>query len=125
VSAAAIYLTIHAYVRRIPRGRLSTYGSIARAVGASGPRQVGYALHALADGSAVPWHRVLNAQGRISLPGEAGAQQRQRLAAEGVLSGVGGRYDLSRLGWAAPLSTPAKAGESVSEMIRQGNKKII
>jgi methylated-DNA-protein-cysteine methyltransferase-like protein len=101
-AANGAYERIHAYVRRIPRGRLSTYGAIARAVGASGPRQVGYAMHALQAGSAVPWHRVLNAQGRISLPGTAGERQRERLAAEGVLPGRGGRYDLPRLGWIAP-----------------------
>jgi methylated-DNA-protein-cysteine methyltransferase related protein len=87
---------------------LSSYGAIARAVGASGPRQVGYAMHALGAGTAVPWHRVLNAQGRISLPGEAGDEQRQRLAAEGVLPGPGGRYDLLQRGWTAPLAMPSR-----------------
>lgn len=109
-SASASYARIHACVRRIPRGRLSTYGAIARAVGASGPRQVGYALYALEAGSTVPWHRVLNAQGRISLPGQAGDRQQRRLAAEGVLPGPSGRYDLARLGWASPLAAGSGSG---------------
>jgi methylated-DNA-protein-cysteine methyltransferase-like protein len=89
-------------VRRIPRGRVSTYGAIARAAGASGARQVGYALHALDATSTVPWHRVLNAQGRVSLPGSAGALQRARLLEEGVGTDTRGRIDLARHGWVAP-----------------------
>lgn len=89
-------------MRRIPRGRISTYGAIARAAGASGARQVGYALHALDPGSTVPWHRVVNAQGRVSLPGSAGELQRARLLEEGIGADPRGRVDLVRHGWVAP-----------------------
>jgi methylated-DNA-protein-cysteine methyltransferase-like protein len=58
---------IYDAVRRIPRGRVSTYGDVAAAAGLPGhARQVGYALAALEPGSHVPWHRVVNAKGRIS-----------------------------------------------------------
>lgn len=75
-------------VRRIPRGRVATYGQIARLAGLPRqPRLVGYTLHALAPGSDVPWHRVINAAGRISArtgDPEAGVRQRRLLRAEGV-----------------------------------------
>lgn len=101
-ATATAYARIHAVVRRIPRGRVSTYGAVARAAGAGGARQVGYAMHALAASSTVPWHRVVNAQGRVSLPGAAGTLQRQRLLTEGVCNDARGRIDLARYGWVAP-----------------------
>ncbi len=97
------YRRIYAAVRRIPRGRVATYGQIAAAAGLAGqPRLVGYALHALEDASAVPWHRVINAQGRLSLmrAGSAvGLTQRMRLAQEGVRFTARGRVDLAKYGW--------------------------
>jgi methylated-DNA-protein-cysteine methyltransferase-like protein len=94
----ASYARIYAAVRRIPRGRVATYGQIAEAAGlANHARQVGYALHALPSGSSVPWHRVINAQGRISLRREHGpAMQRALLEAEGVVFDARDRIDLER-----------------------------
>ncbi|HET7226725.1 MAG TPA: MGMT family protein [Candidatus Eisenbacteria bacterium] len=88
-----------AVVARIPKGRVASYGQVARIAGA-GARHVGYALHA-APGELVPWHRVVNARGAISLPpGSASAvTQRLRLEREGVRFGPGGRIDLARFGW--------------------------
>ena len=58
------YQRIYAEVRRIPRGRVATYGQIARLAGlANHARQVGYALHRLDDDSRVPWQRVVNQRG--------------------------------------------------------------
>jgi methylated-DNA-protein-cysteine methyltransferase-like protein len=93
---------IFAAVRKIPRGRVSTYGAIARLAGL--PRQarlVGYALHRLGASTRVPWHRVINAAGRISLGDAHGAAttQRLRLIAEGVAVDRGGRVALARYGW--------------------------
>lgn len=92
---------IHATVRRIPRGRVASYGQIAELAGLPGQaRLVGYALHALPAHTAVPWHRVVNAQGRISLPAAAGGlRQRQLLEAEGVTFRGNGRIALDRHGW--------------------------
>jgi len=68
---------------RIPKGKVSTYGDVARAAGfAGGARQVAWALHNSKDG--IPWHRVLGAGGTIRLPGSAGLEQRARLEAERV-----------------------------------------
>lgn len=97
---------IYAVVRRIPRGRVATYGQVAKIAGLAGhARQVGYALHALPAGSAVPWHRVINSAGRISLPPDAGGlDQRLRLLAEGVPVTETGRVPIARLRWAAGIT---------------------
>ena len=95
------YRRIYAVVRRIPRGRVMTYGQVAVYAGLPGhARQVGYALHAL-DDDTVPWHRVINAQGRVSprsTPGWEGFQ-RQLLEAEGVTFNERGAIDLRRYRW--------------------------
>jgi methylated-DNA-protein-cysteine methyltransferase-like protein len=96
------YQRIYAVVRRIPRGRIATYGQIAGLAGLGGhARQVGYALHALEAGDALPWHRVLNAQGRVSPRAEPGGDRVQRalLEREGVRFDAAGRADLVRFGW--------------------------
>lgn len=92
---------VWAAVRRIPRGRVATYGQIARDAalpGPTGPRQVGYALAALAAQTRIPWHRVVNAAGRIS-PRDSAVLQRERLEAEGVAFSLDGTIDLARHGW--------------------------
>jgi len=93
---------IYRVVRRIPRGRVATYGQIAELAGAPGhARQVGYALHALPDGTAVPWHRVVNAHGRVSPRSVTDwtLEQRRRLEAEGIDFDDAGRLDLARRRW--------------------------
>ena len=93
---------IHAMVRRIPEGRVATYGQIARLCGFSRhARQVGYVLAALPADTDVPWHRVINAKGEISERRMPGADEYQRLLleAEGVEVSQGGRIDLRRFGW--------------------------
>ena len=78
-----MFARIRAVVRRIPRGKVATYGQIAYIAGYPGAaRQVAWALH---SSSGLPWHRVLGAGGKILLPGEAGFEQRMRLKAEGVV----------------------------------------
>lgn len=87
-------------VRRIPRGRVATYGQIARLLGKpGGARTVGWAMRALPDGSDIPWHRVINSAGRISLQNRARELQRRLLESEGVLFESSGRVDLSTHGW--------------------------
>ena len=96
------YQRIYAVVRRIPRGRVATYGQVAALAGLDGhARQAGYALHALPPASVVPWHRVINAQGAISVrgPGGDGLHQRLLLEAEGIEFDARGRIRLSRFQW--------------------------
>jgi len=96
------YRRIYAVVRRIPRGRVATYGQVAVLAGLGGhARQVGYAMHALPKGSSVPWHRVINARGEISRrrrPGEE-LSQRMLLEREGVRFDARGRVALALFQW--------------------------
>ena len=88
---------------RIPHGRLATYGQIADLIGAYGcARQVGWALRRLPLPSEVPWHRVVNAQGRISMSlSREGSDwiQRELLLAEGVPVDEEGRLPLKDRLW--------------------------
>jgi methylated-DNA-protein-cysteine methyltransferase-like protein len=101
--SASSYDRIYAAVRKIPRGRVSTYGAVARLAGL--PRQarlVGYALHAIPAGTTLPWHRVINAQGKLSLARDgrsSGVTQRIRLENEGVKVDAANRVSLERYGW--------------------------
>jgi len=65
------------------------------------PRLVGYALHALPSGSSVPWQRVINARGKISLGGPTARRQRRLLEQEGIVFAASGRIDLKVFGWNA------------------------
>jgi methylated-DNA-protein-cysteine methyltransferase-like protein len=83
---------------------VATYGQVARVSGLPGhARQVGYALRALSDGSAVPWHRVINAQGAVSPRADASwtGVQRRMLEAEGVTFGPDGKVSLERFQWSS------------------------
>ena len=97
------YPRIYAVVSRIPRGRVATYGQVAAQAGMPhAPRVAGYALHALPQGSPVPWHRVVAAGGRLSLgkldPSSA-LTQRMRLEHEGVRFDGRGCVDMEAFGW--------------------------
>ena len=94
-------LKILRVIRRIPRGFVSTYGRIAEAAGLSGrARLVGHVLSASPLADEVPWHRVVNAAGRISLRGGDGPRLQVRLlTAEGVRVDARGRVDLEAHLW--------------------------
>lgn len=105
---AAFHATVWDLVRRIPAGRVAAYGQVAKWVGlpegvdaetyrAFGARWVGAAMSACPPD--VPWQRVLNAKGEISLKGNT---QRRLLEAEGVRFDAKGRVDLKRFGWTGP-----------------------
>ena len=106
-----LYHRIYRIVRHIPRGRVATYGLVARLAGQPGAaRTVGWALSALPEDSDVPWWRVINAAGRISLAADdhSAVFQRALLLREGVRFAPGGAVNLSRYGW------PAEAYDSVA-----------
>jgi methylated-DNA-protein-cysteine methyltransferase-like protein len=90
-----------ALIRAIPRGRVATYGQIAALAGdPRGARQVVRTLHACSEKERLPWHRVVNARGGISLrPGRGGEEQARRLKAEGLAFNAGGRLDLDAYQW--------------------------
>lgn len=98
--------------QQIPRGNVSTYGQIASMIpplpdhdGEAhrrlAPRWVGEALRHLPDES-IPWHRVINGQGKVSLGGSTGEKQRALLEAEGVIFDDAGRVNFAEYGWRGP-----------------------
>lgn len=88
-----------AAVRRVPYGSVLSYGDVAALAGAPrAARGVGQVLRSLPEGSDVPWWRIVNGRGEISLPGYAGTLQRMLLQQEGVAA-HGGRIDMRRFRW--------------------------
>ncbi len=87
-------------IRAIPRGRVATYGQIAILAGSpTGARQVSWVLNSCSRSENLPWHRVVNSRGTISLEGEDGMEQRALLEAEGVKFDDDGRIDLNKFLW--------------------------
>jgi len=100
VASKGLHRRIHDVVSRIPRGRVATYGQVARIARLPGQaRLVGYALHSIPRGKTIPWQRVVNAQGAISLGGENAVRQRRLLEREGVLFDSRGRIPLASFQW--------------------------
>jgi len=103
MAGMSTYDRFYDVARRVPTGRVTTYGTVAREAGLPGrARQVGYAMAALPDDHDVPWHRVVNARGEVSTrSGGAAFEQIQRvmLEAEGVVFDDRGRIDLDEFGW--------------------------
>ena len=95
-----LYERIYAIVQRIPEGKVTTYGRIAEIAGC-GARQVGYAMSAMPLHAPVPWHRVINALGKISMRsrGDGASTQRDLLEAEGIHFSPTGAVDLDVYGW--------------------------
>ena len=93
----AVYLTM----AQIPPGKVTSYGELASLAGLGrAARWVGRLMSQLPDDTRLPWHRVIGAGGRLSLPADtrAGQKQRERLRAEGVTI-LNGRVDMRRHGW--------------------------
>jgi methylated-DNA-protein-cysteine methyltransferase related protein len=104
-SAANFYRLVYELVAQIPPGSVATYGQIARLLGhPSAARAVGYALHALATGSDIPWQRVVNASGGISSRCDPHYEtiQRTLLEAEGVRFERRGTINLKTFRWPGP-----------------------
>jgi methylated-DNA-protein-cysteine methyltransferase related protein len=90
---------VYRLIKRIPRGRVTTYGALARKLRLrGGARAVGYAMAACPSGRGIPWHRVIGAGGRLLIPEPHGSLQRRLLEAEGVQVDFG-RIDMSRYEW--------------------------
>jgi len=112
--ARALFPRVYDIVRQVPRGRVTTYGDVAQLVGQGcDARLVGYAMANCPDD--VPWQRVVNSQGKISLQGEAAQKQRLRLEAEGIAFDARGKIDLKRFRWSGPGDEFAPAQPSLFE----------
>ena len=100
--------SVYRLVKAIPRGRVTTYGELARALRLrGGARAVGYALAATPRGRGIPWHRVLGAGGKIRVPERYAALQRKLLETEGVRTD-GAAIDLKRYGWSPAKKSSAR-----------------
>jgi len=96
------YDEIYAVVSSIPKGKVATYGQVAELAGLPRrARMVGYALRELPEGSELPWHRVVNASGRVSERGRPDCERDQRalLEAEGVAFNRNNRLSLKHFRW--------------------------
>ena len=99
--ASPLTQSIIEIIRAIPKGRVSTYGRVAALAGnARGARQVVRVLHSSSRKENLPWHRVVNREGKIALDESQGHDEQKRLLqAEGVEFDHAGRIDLDRFGW--------------------------
>jgi len=100
---------VYELIKKIPRGRVTTYGDLARALKLpGGARAVGYAMAATPRAQGIPWHRVIGAGGRLLIPEPHGSLQRRLLESEGVALIEGRRVDMKRYAWALPKQKPVK-----------------
>ncbi len=100
--ATGFFENVWLIVGRIPRGKVATYGQIATLLGSPrAARTVGWAMNACPEELDLPWHRVINSRGKISLDedNQCGFLQRQLLEQEGVLPDLYGIIDLKKYGW--------------------------
>lgn len=88
-------------IKNIPEGRVATYGQVARYAGnPRASRQVAYILHSSTERESLPWHRVINSKGSISLRQKHGYElQKQMLEKEGITFDDRNRVDLECFGW--------------------------
>ena len=100
---------VYSLVKKIPRGRVTTYGDLARVLRVKGgARVVGYAMAGCPNGRGIPWHRVVGAGGRLLISEPHASLQRKLLESEGVDLG-GRRIDMKRYSWSpARKRAPAR-----------------
>lgn len=121
-----VYERIYRVIRRIPAGSVATYGQVAKLAGGCSARQVGYALSALEAGTSVPWQRVINSQGKISLrsTGDSHGTQRRLLRKEGIVFRRNGSVDLAAFRWgAAPPGRMPDPAQDFSDITRKEKGK--
>jgi methylated-DNA-protein-cysteine methyltransferase-like protein len=103
--SAGPFQAVWALVRRIPRGRVATYGQLSQLIDRRlTPVGIGWAIRAAPEGS-IPWHRVVNSKGGISTDNDHPGLQRSLLEAEGIFFSAGA-IDLTRFQW-KPAAPPA------------------
>jgi len=117
---------IYQVARQIPTGQVATYGQVALVAGANSARRVGRAMATLPTGSDVPWHRIINSQGKISSRRDGGPdpEQKRRLRAEGVRLDRQGRVDLPSVAWPGPsLYWLEINGYDIEDLILRSQRK--
>ena len=124
-SVNPFYHRIYRVVGKIPKGRVATYGLVARLAGRPGAaRTVGWALSALPEENDVPWWRVINAAGRISLAAHDhnAVLQRALLLREGVRFAPGGAVSLGSYGWPAEAYNGVAASQTRAASSRRSRR---
>lgn len=108
-------------IRSIPRGRVATYAQVAAIAGnPRAVRGVVWILHSSSEAGGLPWHRVINSRGSISLPrGRGFEEQKRRLAAEGVTVSPAGKIDLDRFGWDPQKKRSAAFARAAAHFLRE------
>jgi methylated-DNA-protein-cysteine methyltransferase-like protein len=103
-------------IKKIPPGKVATYGQIAAMAGnPRDPRSVGWVLHACSESQKLPWYRVINREGKISLPeGEGYEMQRGLLEGEGIVFDFRDRIDLKRFQWQPKMVAPKQRSRKKS-----------
>jgi len=113
---------VYRLIKKIPRGRVTTYGELARTLRLpGGARAVGYALAACPNGYGIPWHRVVGARGYLRIGEPHRSLQRQLLRSEGV-DLESGRIDMTLFGW-SPLHGPRKRPRPRSKRIHSRERR--
>src|SRR5580658_9826147 len=99
---------VYRLVKKVPRGRVTTYGAVAKALRLrGGARVVGYAMAGCPSGQGIPWHRVVGAGGRLLISEPYAGKQRLLLETEGVEVGIR-RIDMLKYGWPPERKNAAK-----------------
>jgi methylated-DNA-protein-cysteine methyltransferase related protein len=100
---------VYKLVKKIPRGHVTTYGALAKALRLrGGARVAGYAMAACRGGKGIPWHRVIGAGGRLLIREPHASLQRRLLETEGIAVGDGKRVNMKKYGW-VPIKAQTKS----------------
>lgn len=100
---------VYKLVKKIPRGRVTTYGELAKALHLrGGARAAGHAMAACPAGKGIPWHRVIGAGGRLLIREPHSSLQQRLLETEGVAMGGGKRVNVKKYGW-VPIKVRTKS----------------
>jgi methylated-DNA-protein-cysteine methyltransferase-like protein len=112
---------VRAVIRAIPRGRVATYAQVAALAGnPPAVRGVVWILHSSSETARLPWHRVINSRGTISLRRGAGfEEQRKKLLAEGVVVSPRGRVDLGRFRWETAAKKSAAFARAAARFLEE------
>jgi methylated-DNA-protein-cysteine methyltransferase related protein len=115
---------VYRLVKRIPRGRVTTYGELAKALRLrGGARAVGYAMAATPRGRGIPWHRVIGAGGKVTMPEPHASLQRRLLATEGVPI-EGTRIDMKLHAWSPKSKSRSKSRAKSGKPKRRPARRV-
>ena len=116
---------VYRLIKKIPRGKVTTYGELARALRLpGGARAVGFAMAACPNGRGIPWHRVVGAGGYLRIPEPHGSLQRRLLEAEGVVI-EDAKLDIGLYSWSPKRSRFARRGPARASSPRRKPRRSV